>query len=810
MNKNYYILFFICFSLKVYSQNFSGQIKDSKTNEPVPFANILIKNSQIGVVTDEAGRFTFSKETKSNSLMVSSLGYISKTVSFKNGDIIYLIPKDTQLGEVVVRFKNPAIEFIEATIKNKPQNDPEMLPYFKYKAYQKTNITANIDSLKIENKLGKVLKNNDLYINETVSHRKFLQPNLNKEIIVGSKTSGTKATLFSSITPMLQQFGFYREFITFQGQGLQEMINFLSPISKNGPQFYDYFIADTLNFSQNDASTLAIEFEPKIKANIEGLKGVMYINSANYALEYVEAEPAKIGNLHFKLSQIYEKLGETKRYFPTDLTANWQFSEFKLAGQAIRLNIRTIITDVDLACPISLTDFDENTLIINQDAAYQNDKFWQENRTDSLTFREKNTYLYHKNMSVAKKIKQNAAINATEWYASGVIPISKKLDLSIQNLLDANVYEGFRPTINILTNENFSKKIRLDGKIGYGFNDKAFKYDARIRLNLSEKYKAKLSLAYRNDISEPANVQYFIWNNPQIPYELIRTFQLARADSLVQYKAELNFRPLKHTTISFSVADETRNPTYSYKFHNPMLDPRNEMMDSFHTSEIGIGVRYAFGEAFSQVGRGSILTGVPSPTILINLVNGQLHFPEGDLGYTKINAKLEYTLKTSRFGNTFVNFTAGKIFGNVPYPYLYNGRGGKSDAGNLIWVANHFNTMGLYEFAGDKYANLFLTHSFGQLLFKPNSKWFQPDISVFQGIAFGGLNHKNYHEKIEIKTLEKGFFESGLMVDNLYRQSILKLLHIGAGIGIYNRWGNNKLTKANENWAYRLVWNVKF
>lgn len=810
MQKIYLVFLLLTILLKSFSQDFVGQIVDAKTKEPIPFANILIKNTVIGLISDEHGKFLIQPKYNKNVLIISSLGYFSKSINTNEIDKIYLEPKENNLNEIEVRFKNPAIELIEQTIKNKPLNDPENLPFFKYKAYQKTNITADIDSLNMQKKLGKILKNNDLYINETVSVRKFFRPNLSKEIIIGSKTSGTKATIFSSLTPMLQQFGFYRDYITFQGQGLQEMLNFISPIAKGAPKFYDYFIADTLVNEIANEKTFIIEFEPKAKSNIAGLKGILYLNSKSYALEYVEAEPAILGSLHFKLTQIYDKIAGTQRLFPTELTANWFLANFKLAGQPIKLNIRTFITDIDLNSPIQMTDFDENTLIINQDATYQTDEFWKLNRTDTLSFREKNTYLYHKNLSISKKLKQNAAINATEWYASGVIPLSKKLDLSIQNLLDANVYEGFRPTINILTNDNFSKFVRLDGKLGYGFVDKAVKYDARIRFNLLDKYKAKLTLAYRNDISEPANVQYFIWNNPQIPYELIRTFQLARADSLDQWKAELNFRPLKNTTITISAMDEIRNPTYSYKFHNPMLDPRDEMMDQFHSSELGIGVRYAFGEAFSQVGRGSILTGVPTPTILFNLVNGQLHFPEGDIGYTKINTKVEYVLKSAGFGNTFLNFTAGKIFGNVPYPYLYNGRGGKAEGGNLIWVANHFNTMGLYEFVSDKYANLFITHSFGQLLFKPNSKWFQPDISLFQGIAYGSLSNQKYHEKIDFKTLEKGFFESGLMIDNLYRLRFLKLLHVGAGIGVFNRWGGNKLANAKDNWAYRLVWNVKF
>lgn len=240
-----------------------------------------------------------------------------------------------------------------------------------------------------------------------------------------------------------------------------------------------------------------------------------------------------------------------------------------------------------------------------------------------------------------------------------------------------------------------------------------------------------------------------------------------------------------------------------------MHDPMNPLMGDFHTTELGIGFRYAFGEQFSQIGRGAIITTPPSPTFSVHVAQGVLYFPEGKSAYTKFNTRFEYNVKTPGFGETFVNFSAGKTWGDVPYPYLYNGRGSRADQ-NLIWVANHFQTMGLYEFTYDQYATLFLTHNFGNLLAKPSTKWFRPEPSVFQGVGFGSLQNVKAHEGISLKTLEKGYFETGLMVDNLYRQRFFNLFYVGAGIGIFRRWGTNQLPNRADNWAYRLVWNVAF
>ena len=807
MKKTLLFLYFLCFSVCIQAQIITGKVVDARTHDPLPFVSVSIKNTTKGTLTKEDGSFEITVQNKDTELIFSSIGYFPKVLKARSTKEVYLEEKDNSLNEVVVFSINPANQIIESAVRNKPINDPEQKPSFRYEVYHKSIVSADIDSLNVNTKLGKTLKDNDLFVNESYAIHKFIRPNLTKEIITGSRTSGTKSTLFSSLTPLLQQFGFYRDFIQFQGRQLQEQLIYVNPLSAGTIGRYDFNLIDTL-ISEPGDSTFVIDFEPKRKSNFVGLKGTLHIHSGDYALQYVRAEPAEADLLHFRLEQIYEKING-KSWFPTELSAEWLLSEFKIGGQSLKFNIQSSLKNIEIDVPIPVTDFDENSLEFKPDAIFQNETFWQTHRADSLTVREKNTYRYHASMSLGQKFKQTAVISGSEWLLSGAIPLSKKLDLSIQNLFDANIYEGFRPTLNVLSNDNFSKFIRFDVKAGYGLKDQAFKYEGRVRFNLNEKNRMRLSLSYRSDISEPANVQFFIWNFPQIPYELIRTFQIAKADSLSQWKAELNFRALRYATFSISLIDEFRKPTYAYTYHNPMHDPMNPLMRDFHTTEIGVGFRYAFGEQFSQIGRGAIITTPPSPTFSLHIAQGILYFPEGNLPYTKVNTKLEYSFKTLNFGETFINLSAGKIWGDVPYPYLYNGRGSR-DNNNIVWVANHFQTMGLYEFTSDQYANLFLTHSFGSLLAKPKTKWFRPEVAVSQGIAVGSFSNREAHNGIDFKGLEKGYFETGLMLDNLLRKRFAKLFYIGAGVGAFRRWGANELPNSSDNWTYRLVWNVAF
>jgi hypothetical protein len=384
------ILLFILFhiSVSLQAQVISGQVFDARTKEPLPFVSISIKNTTKGILSKEDGSFSINVPYKDTELIFSSIGYFPKVLKASKASEVYLDEKENQLTGVTVHYINPAHRIIDAAIKNKPLNDPENYPSFKYEVYHKSIVTADIDSLNPNKKLGKILKNSDLFVNESYANRQFIRPNLSKEVITASRTSGTKSTLFTSLTPLLQQFGFYRDFIQFQGRQLSDQLIYVNPLAKGATNRYDFYLVDTLIVEPGD-STFVIEFTPQKNSNFEGLKGVLHIHSDDFALQYVEAEPAETGLLNFKLEQSYEKVGEDNKWFPTDLSAAWLLSEFKVGGQSLRFNIRSTIKNIQLNVPIAVTDFDENVLEIKSDAVYQDETFWKTHRADSLSVREK-------------------------------------------------------------------------------------------------------------------------------------------------------------------------------------------------------------------------------------------------------------------------------------------------------------------------------------------------------------------------------------------------------------------------------------
>ncbi|NCP45217.1 MAG: hypothetical protein GW818_02015 [Flavobacteriales bacterium] len=78
-------------------------------------------------------------------------------------------------------------------------------------------------------------------------------------------------------------------------------------------------------------------------------------------------------------------------------------------------------------------------------------------------------------------------------------------------------------------------------------------------------------------------------------------------------------------------------------------------------------------------------------------------------------------------------------------------------------------------------------------------KKFQPEFVLTSSVGYGDLDHKELHQGIAFKTMNKGFYESGLVIN-----SILKLNNSTFGIGAFYRYGPYQFDKASDNFAFKL------
>lgn len=78
----------------------------------------------------------------------------------------------------------------------------------------------------------------------------------------------------------------------------------------------------------------------------------------------------------------------------------------------------------------------------------------------------------------------------------------------------------------------------------------------------------------------------------------------------------------------------------------------------FHITEVGLGVRYAVGEQFAQVGQGIITAQQPSPVLSVQVARCFMNQVfGGQYGYVKLNAHYEQLIRSRRLGETYLNMT---------------------------------------------------------------------------------------------------------------------------------------------------------
>ena len=131
---------FVFSTVAMAQSSLTGTVLEAGTNVPLPGANIVEKGTSNGIVTDFDGNFKLSTKASSGEILISFVGYNSKTISF-SGDVTFgnIVLESSQVGldeiqiiaSVAVDRKTPvAVSTVKAAdieLKLGTQEFPEIL-----------------------------------------------------------------------------------------------------------------------------------------------------------------------------------------------------------------------------------------------------------------------------------------------------------------------------------------------------------------------------------------------------------------------------------------------------------------------------------------------------------------------------------------------------------------------------------------------------------------------------------------------------------------------------------------------------------
>ncbi|MEZ7506430.1 DUF5686 family protein [Flavobacterium sp. Arc2] len=818
------LFFFFTFSIQAQFQ-LNGIVKESTANKPLAFATITATDGST-TISDVDGKFSIFSKNSISFFEVSYIGHFKTTVPVikeKNYYAIFLTPKRDDLKEVLISNKNPALAIIRKVIANKQNNNPqEKLSSFEFKSYNKLIVSANPDSLKgaidsvfIEKKIGKtfskidssaykfkeIVRKQHLFQTEKVSQYQFGNQKL-KETILGTKMAGFKQPIYEILAFNLQSFSVYdSRYELFETK-------YNSPIATDALNDYNYKLLDTI--SLDGRMSYMIYFKNKKKSKASGLEGVLYIDQNNFAIS--KAIMRIKGVLDISGIHEFQYIPEEEIWFPIRKTfkiikgkndddikilgGTIQFdgdvekdfkSRKKTASDFTYLLSKTDNFDIQYNIPIKIKQ-SYISVEIKNDAINKPERFWNSYRKDSLDIRSQKTYLALDSIAVKRRIASR--IRFGRKIINGFLPLGF-FDMDLRKIISYNNYEGFRLGFGGITNDQFLKNFRIEGYTAYGTKDGNFKYNAGLSARVGKLSDSWIGVSYTNDVREIANSLYTIEKRPFKLYDP-RPINISTFYNYASWEASLKTQIIPKTESIWTLNRSEIEPKFNYVYNL-----NGKLYSNYIMTTAMVSLQWNPFSDYMQTPTGRVEVEKRFPKFTFQFTQSLPKALDNDFKFSKIDFKTEFEKKYLNGQKTNLLFEAGYAIGDIPLTHLYNTSPNNITKETIIQRItfagkNSFETMFFNEFFSNEFVYFQFKHGFNRVTIFKKVK---PSLVLVSRMAWGNLQKPEQHAGLNYKTLNEGYFESGIELNQIFK---------GLGLTAFYRYGPNQLPQLEDNIAVKL------
>ena len=800
-------LFFSLFpteSLIGQSHKLSGKITDERNRQPLAFVNVVINEGQNGAISDIDGKYSITADEPILKVKFSSIGYEPKEIVLKAHQEkcnAALTPRTFELGEVTVEAgENPAHRIIDSLMAHREGNNPNSLDSYRYNIYDKMVITidsssfgqalANDTAMEMTNLhlFNNIMKKSDLMVMETASEVLFMSPDRKLQHVLGTKISGMKEPTFMYMVNSMQSVSFYDETVSITGT------DYVNPISRGSKSRYFFTLESVHPIGQGD-SLYVISFHPMRGSSFNGLRGTMTVNSDGWALQSVKAEPdEEDGIFKADIQQLYQKVDG--QWFPKQLNLNLIFPSMVVNMDGSNFPMAAIgksyLSDIEINPDISKRQFSDIEIKVDPEAAFRDETFWNEHRIDSLTERVLATYLLVDSLTMGTDIFDRVLGLTDKLMFESALPIGF-INLDIDRIINISGTRGWYFGLGGSTNDRLSRWFSLNGSFGYWTRLKAWDYGGGLKLKLNRQRQMELGFQYSHK-SEPMgefggmleldNGSILSSSNYKYTfYENIRT----RRD-----RFDLTFSTRFANHFKAYLGLSTSHKHYNKQFYHVPSDSLTE--GRFTVAELKL--RFAYKEKFLSTPQGIRSLGTLYPIVWLAYQHAFPNILGGEYEYDRFKFEASKNFYTPYLGVTKVILQAGYATESCPVMETFNILGTYDRFG--VYSPGSFSAMRLDEFFCDRFVALYLSHNFSGMLWKTNSPLFKPELSIVTNIGWGDMRRANAYPDKNFKTMDKGYFESGIVIDGLLASPISKL-----GLGVFYRYGPYSFPNMWDNFAWK-------
>jgi len=730
-------------------------------------------------------------------------------------------------------------QFIQNSIDQKNKNNPQVsLPHFTCISYRKIIVGAEADSISFldEEKFGKkaiknnialskfqkLVKNQHLFVSEKVSKLTFKSNKKIFEEVQKARMSGLSKPIYEIVGFELQSYSLYDDVYEIMGT------DYKSPFAKKALDNYA-FQFDSFTKIQ-DKNVISIRFKAKKSSQKNQLNGYLFIEESTGAI--VKAVITIDGVLNIKIVHEFYYHQKLNKWLPVEksfhLLKGNSIDDVEIIEGTFGIDSdnnawnqqRKIADFAYLKSKIFFFNYNfdsiPNTkqtqkLVVPVSAIEKSDLFWQQFQKDQLEIfklqypllnkemttdlaNQKESLTYQYMDSLVQKEKIEKRIFQGRKLLRGYLPVGF-FDFDARYLLSFNNFEGFRFGLGGTTNELFSKNIRLQTYTAYGLKDQALKYQAGLGFKINDETNTWGSFSYTNDVREIASVDFIV---DKKKFKLIdpRPFNIT---TFYNYKtwvlnAETKFLP--KTTSVWQIEQTQVTPLFDYQYIK-----QGQSFERFNQTSISLSMQWNPMSNFMKTPDGIAEMSKKFPQFAFQVSQSLPNVLDNDFDYTKIDMRITYEKKYINGQKSALLLQGGWALGDLPISHLYS-----ISPNNLTKDAilqritfagkNSFETMYFNEFFSSRFATFQAKHELNRV--KMSNK-IKPSLVLVTRMAWGALEGKENHQGIEFKTLEDGFFESGIELNKIYQ---------GLGFTFFYRYGPNQLPKLEDNLAIKVSFNI--
>jgi len=733
MKKNLFLVLVIFLTQVVVAQTKVSGIVVDNDNQPVPYANIVFKNSNQGTVSNEDGHFYIESANTYTALLVSFVGFDTKEVPLPkavNYDFKVTLSEGKKLQEVVVysgktsKKNNPALEILRKIWARKRKNGLNMFQQYQMEKYEKVEFDMNtIDSAYMKKKIFKgmefIFNQVDtskitgktylpIFINEALSdvYGDNVQKKV-KEILKANKNSGfdSNQQLIAFIKDLYADYNIYNNYITFFDK------SFTSPLSRTGIDVYNYVLTDSAYIDKKWCYNIV--FYPRRKNELT-FKGDFWVNDSTWAIKTINMAVTKSANINWVKDIYIEQEFEVMNDSVFLLTKDYMMSDFALnkkeKSKGVYGKRTTYFRNHEFNKPKPKAFYKDEVNYIDNEVYARSNDYWNENRFEKLTKDELGVYKMLDTLKTVKKFQQ--LYNLVSILGSGFIPIGHLDYGPIFSSVGYNEVEGIRLRTGGRTYFGPNDPWRLQGYTAYGFKDNKFKYGLSGKWMVDKKNRIIVSAGNRRDVEQigaSLTSTNDVLGRSFASSSLFTTGSNGKLTNINLSNVAVEMEPIKNLTFQTGFSYRTlvsASPTFSLDYY---VDAAKTITKSdVKQSEANFQVEYT--PKRKTIGYGVERSDVDNPfsRFFINYSHGFKGAFNSDFQYEKIQLYYKQPVIIGAIGRSNFIVELGKTYGKVPLGLLSIVPGNQT----YFSIENTFNNLNFYEFVTDEYATMQWNHNF--------------------------------------------------------------------------------------------------